>query len=152
MLANNNKISEPLLWQRLLKFGNECYSRSDWLQAEYYYKEAESHLGYLWSADASNSQLLMAWITSLHNLASLFETKGDNHLGLQYLLIPHNRMLNLTKSENASEDIKLIAISALKLTFAPILLFTKRNPTCESCAKDVNEFKESLESYQRVAH
>jgi hypothetical protein len=152
MLINNSKISEPFLWQRLLNFGNECYKKNDWLQAEYYYKEAESHLDYLWSSDTTNSQLLMAWITSLHNLAALFETKGDNHLGLQYLLIPHNRMLSITKSENASEDIKLIAINALKLTFTPILSFTKRNPICTSCVKAVNELKESIESYQRVEH
>jgi len=152
MLANTQAVSQPLLWQRLLNFGNECYKEENWLQAEYYYKEAEYHLDYLWSSDTSNSHLLMAWITSLHNLASLSETKGDRHLGLQYLLIPHNRMLNLTKNENAPEDIKLIAINALKLTFTPILSFTKRNPICEGCAEAVNQFKENLESYKRVEH
>lgn len=156
MLAHINvhsKISsEPVLWQRLLNFGNECFNKENWLQAEYYYKEAESTLDYLWSADTSNINLLMAWICSLHNLAYLFEQQGKSHAELKYLLIPHHRMLNISKSKQASQDLKLIAIKALKLTFTPILLFTQSNPTCDGCKQTMKEFQQNLEESQEVVH
>ena len=152
MLDNVKLTSEPVLWQRLLNFGNECFNKENWLQAEYYYKEAESHLDYLWSADTTNVNLLMAWICSLHNLASLCEQQGKSHTELKYLLIPHHRMLNLTNSKQASEDLKLIAIKALKLTFTPLLLFTKNNPTCNDFKQTLKTFQKKLESNKEVVH
>ena len=59
MLGDIKLNSDPVLWQRLLNFGNENFNKENWLQAEYYYKEAESHLDYLWSADTTNVNLLM---------------------------------------------------------------------------------------------
>ncbi|MDO7086650.1 hypothetical protein WNY51_07530 [Pseudocolwellia sp. AS88] len=156
MLANNKTDSEPVLWQRLLTFGNQCYNNQDWQQAEYYYKEAESHLEFLWSLDETNSNLLMAWITALHNLAYLCESTGDSQLGLQYLLIPHYKLLSLTKDLGTSEDLKVIAINALSLTFTPIMAYTKRNPICEECQKFINSLKgsfgEHLEKHSQVVH
>ncbi|WP_077338255.1 hypothetical protein [Pseudocolwellia agarivorans] len=144
--------SEPLLWQRLLTFGNECYEKQNWLQAEYYYKEAELQLDYLWSAEPTNINLLMAWICTLHNLSTLFEQQGDKQIGLRYLLIPHHRMLNLTQSKQATEDVKLIAIKALKLTFPPILVFSQKNPICNDCKQSIQAFQQQLESQQEVVH
>lgn len=152
MLANIHKESEPAMWQKLLNTGNERFKDQDWSQAEHYYKEAESHLDYLWSTDATNVNLLMAWICTLHNLSSLFEQQGNSHIGLHYLLIPHHRMMNLSQSKEASEDIKLIAINALKLTFRPIFLFTKRNPICKDCEQALKDFQHNLESYDEVVH
>lgn len=152
MKTNVIQQSEPLLWQRLLAFGNKCYEKQNWLQAEYYYKEAESQLDYLWSAEPTNINLLMAWICTLHNLSTLFEQQGDRQIGLRYLLIPHNRMINLTQSKEASEDVKLIAIKALKLTFPPILVFSKKNPICNDCKQSIQEFQLKLESQQEVVH
>ena len=152
MLANIPKEVKPELWQQLLNQGNKCFKDKNLLQAEYYYKEAESHLDYLWSIESTNVNLLMAWICSLHNLASLFEQQGNNQIGLQYLLIPHHRMMKLSQNKETSEDIKLIAINALKLTFTPILLFTKRNPICEDCEQGLKDFQHNLESYDEVVH
>ena len=152
MLTEINDMSDPVLWKRLLNFGNECFEKQNWLQAEYYYKEAESTLDYLWSVDSQNVNLLMAWICSLHNLASLFEQQGHKQSALRYLLIPHQRMLNFAKSEHASEDIKLIAINALKITFTPILLFSKRNPICKGCQQNIKTFEHNLQSYEELIH
>lgn len=152
MLSSNATQSVPLKWQRLLTYGNECYKKQNWLQAEYYYKEAESHLDYLWSADTKNVNLLMAWISSLHNLATLFEQQGNNQASLQHLLIPHHRMLNLSKSIEAPEDVKVIAISALKLTFTPILMYTKRHPICKECKQTIKAFEDRLNSNQAIVH
>jgi len=126
LLVINSESSEPLLWQRLLSFGNECYKKENWLQAEYYFKEAESQLDFLWALDLENIHLLMAWITSLHNLSKVYELQGDEQLALRHLLIPHYRVLEVTQDESSSEDLKVIAINALNLTFKPILSFTQK--------------------------
>ena len=110
-------------WQNLLEDGNNCFHDKNWLQAEYCYKEAAFHLDSLWSADTTNVQLLMAWICASHNLATLFEVQQNPELSLQYLLIPHNRMLSISNSNESNEDTKLIAQNALKVTFMPILMF-----------------------------
>lgn len=148
----NSEISEPLLWQRLLSFGNECYKKENWLQAEYYFKEAESQLDFLWALDLENIHLLMAWITSLHNLSKVYELQGDEQLALRHLLIPHYRVLEVTQDENSSEDMKLIAINALNLTFKPILSFTQKYPVCESCVEGLKSFKENLDKHRNVEH
>lgn len=139
-------------WQNLLDDGNNCFHEKNWLQAEYCYKEAAFHLDSLWSAEPKNVQLLMAWICVSHNLATLFEVQENPDLSLQYLLIPHNRMLSICNSEESCEDTKLIAQNALKVTFMPILMFSKRHPMCGTCKQSLAEFKASLEQNQQVVH
>lgn len=139
-------------WQNLLEDGNNCFHDKNWLQAEYCYKEAAFHLDSLWSADTTNVQLLMAWICASHNLATLFEVQQNPELSLQYLLIPHNRMLSISNSNESNEDTKLIAQNALKVTFMPILMFSKRHPMCDTCKKSLAEFKANLEQNQQVVH
>ena len=139
-------------WQNLLEDGNNCFHDKNWLQAEYCYKEAAFHLDSLWSADSTNVQLLMAWICASHNLATLFEVQQNPELSLQYLLIPHNRMLSISNSDESNENTKLIAQNALKVTFMPILMFSKRHPMCDTCKKSLAEFKANLEQNQQVVH
>ncbi|OUR61786.1 hypothetical protein A9Q74_07680 [Colwellia sp. 39_35_sub15_T18] len=139
-------------WQNLLNDGNDCFHNKNWGQAEYCYKEAAFHLDSLWAADSRNVQLLMAWICVSHNLATLFEVQDNPDLSLQYLLIPHNRMLTICNSADSCEDTRLIAQNALKVTFMPILMFSKRHPMCNTCQKSLADFKASLESNQQVIH
>lgn len=143
---------ESTQWKELLTNGNECYKKQDLIQAEYYYKKAEVHLDYLLLVEPANVNLLMAWISSLHNLATLFEQQGNNAAGLQYLLIPHHRMLNLSQSNEAPENVKAIAINALKLTFTPILMYTKRHPICKNCKQEVESFVENLQKAKSIVH
>ena len=152
MLMNTSERAKSVQWKRLLTFGNECFEKQNLLQAEYYYKEAESQLDYLWTADPENVQLLMAWICALHNLSTLFELQGNKQIGLEYLLIPHNRMLNLSHSEETSDDLKLIAIKALKITFKPILTFTQKHPICGGCEQVIKEFQNHINSSKEVIH
>jgi len=139
-------------WQSLLDDGNNCFHKRNWRQAEYCYKEAAFHLDSLWAADTVNVQLLMAWICASHNLATLFEVQDNPDLSLQYLLLPHNRMLSICHSDDSSEDVKLIAQNALKTTFMPILMFSKRHPMCDTCQKSLTEFQANLEMHQQVIH
>ncbi|MBL4823008.1 MAG: hypothetical protein JKX90_05740 [Colwellia sp.] len=139
-------------WQSLLTDGNDCFHKKNWLQAEYYYKEAAFHLDTLWAANTKDIQLLMAWICASHNLATLFEVQNNPDLSLQYLLIPHKRMLAMTTSDEHCEDMKLIASNALKITFMPILMFSKRHPMCPSCQQSLQEFKQNLDAQQCDLH
>jgi len=139
-------------WQRLLSDGNECFDNEKWRQAEYFYKEAASYLDVLWSADISNVELLMAWIGACHNLAVLYEKQGNPRVSLEYLLIPHHRMLTLSKSEEHCEDMQLIALKALKLTFMPVLLFSKKHSICTDCQQALKEFKTQLDENQGMIH
>ncbi len=139
-------------WQRLLSDGNECFDNEKWRQAEYFYKEAASYLDILWAADISNVELLMAWIGSCHNLAVLHEKQGNPRVSLEYLLIPHHRMLTLSKSVEHCEDMQLIALKALKLTFMPVLLFSKKYSVCKDCQQTLKEFQTQLDENQGTIH
>ena len=139
-------------WQNLLNNGNECFNEQNWLQAEYYYKQAESHLDILWSANNKDVDLLMAWICTVHNLATLFEAQGNNEVSLQYLLIPHHRMLKLSHNDQSCEDLKLIAMKALKFTFTPLMIFAKKHPMCADCENGLNEFQKRLDAQQPQLH
>lgn len=139
-------------WQNLLNEGNDCFHNKKWKQAEYCYKEAAFHLDSSWAADTTNVQLLLAWICAIHNLSSLFEVQDKADLSLQYLQIPHNKMLAIYQSNDYCEDTKLIAQNALKITFMPFLMFSKRHPTCDSCQESLAEFHQKLKINQQVTH
>lgn len=139
-------------WQRLLANGNDCFHNKNWLQAEYYYKEAAFYLDMLWEENTKDIKLLTAWICASHNLATLFESQNCPDLSLKYLMIPHNRMLSMTTCHEQCDDMKLIAENALKITFTPILMFSKRHPMCSSCQQSLEEFKQNLDAQQCVTH
>lgn len=139
-------------WQNLLTDGNDCFDNKKWLQAEYYYKEAAFHLDTLWSADVKNVQLLMAWICALHNLATLFEVQDNPDVSLQYLLIPHEKMLSISAAVEECEEMKQIALNALKITFSPIMMFSKRHPMCPQCTKSLKKFQDNLNENTNHLH
>jgi len=152
MLTNTTSKPKPVLWQRLMHLGNQCFEEECFVQAEYYYKEAESYLDSLWFEDPSSVNLLTAWIGVLHNLASLCEQQGQCHIALQYLLTPHHRVIHLTQNKNTSEEVKMIAINALELTFAPILAFTKKHSMCDACTQKLKYFQINLDTYKNILH
>ncbi|MBA6265049.1 MAG: hypothetical protein V7780_07505 [Colwellia sp.] len=139
-------------WQRLLSDGNEFFDNKKWVQAEYCYKEAASYLDNLWAVDAMNIELLMAWIGTCHNLAVLYETRGNPQVSLEYLLIPHHRMLALSQNSQQCDDMQLIALKALQLTFMPVLLFSRKYSICKECQKGLKEFKAQLDENQGTVH
>ena len=139
-------------WQGLLHKGNQSFKDKQMLQAEFYYKEAVDRLDQLWSEDLTNVELLMAWICAAHNLSTLFEEQGDNDVSLQYLLLPHHRLLSIVSSCNYEDDVQLIAMRALKITFMPILSFTKKHPVCAECLKTMKEFELALAQQEPQLH
>lgn len=130
-------------WQNLLIQGNANYAESNWLQAEYCYRKAESLLNNVWLTDQNNEEILLAWICSAHNLAALYEKRGDNRVSLQYLLLPHQRLLMLCQNEHNNEQLTMTAIRSLSITLNPIILFRQKHNLCQECYKalsDIDEF------------
>lgn len=139
-------------WRDLLNNGNDNFHNGKFQEAEYCYKEAAFHLDFLWSADTTKVPLLMAWICTYHNLASLLEVQNNPDLSLQYLLIPHKRMLLECNSGDCCEDTKLITQNALEITFNPILMFSKRHPVCNACLESLSEFKANIKLNPLITH
>ena len=144
---------EPVnYWQDLLDKGNQSFNNKQMLQAEFYYKEAVDYLDQRWSEDLVNIEFLMAWIYAAHNLSTLFEVQGDNDVSLQYLLLPHQRLLSIVSNDAFDNDIQLIAMRALKITFTPILEFTKKHPVCKNCQRAIKAFEIALAEQQPQLH
>ncbi len=139
-------------WQILLKNGNVSFDNEQWSQAEGYYQQAVSCLESLWLEDLENIKLLMAWISSFHNLSVLYEVQGKSQIALHYLLVPHQRMVQLSQDEYFSDDLHSIAMQALKVTLMPILAFSKKYPTCDNCQQSLRKIELMLEESQPVIH
>ncbi|MBO9488961.1 hypothetical protein J7384_01170 [Endozoicomonas sp. G2_1] len=139
-------------WQQLMKQGNDCFDQQQWLQAEYFYQEAITSLDSLWQQDIENIELLMAWISGVHNLSALFEVQEESQVALQFLLIAHQRMLDLSQNQTLSEDMQLIAHRALKTTLMPLLQYSQKYPTCNHCQHALQTLKAQLDQNQETVH
>ena len=111
-------------WQSLLQLGNDCFHDKQWNQAEFFYSEAYDLLAFSYRNDPLSSETLMAWICACHNLAWLYETKGDLELSLKFLLVPHEYLKNIAESDVPNNEEKLLAFKGMTLTSPSILLFT----------------------------
>ena len=140
------------VWQGLLKSGNVSYDNEQWLQAEDYYQEALSHLDSLWSQDYENIQLLLGWISGFHNLSVLYEVQGKSQTALHYLMVPHQRMVELSQESGFSEELQLIAMHALKITLMPLLAFSKKYPTCDACMASLPQIEDLIQTSQPIMH
>lgn len=139
-------------WQDLLGNGNRCFDNKDYLQAEYYYQQAQSYLDELWMQDGKNSRLLMAWITASHQLASLFEDQGNPQLALAYLQLPHQRVLTISQDPDYDEDMHLIALSALRVTLSALLEFAQKYPICQNCLRQLTELEAQISQSRPRLH
>ena len=120
-------------WQSLLKLGNQSFHEKHWQQAEFFYSEAYDLLAIAYRNDPLSSDLLMAWICSCHNLATLYENLGNISLSWRFLIVPHDYMHEVIQAKGPSDDAKLIATKAMSLILPPILAFTKKHPVCNEC-------------------
>ena len=139
-------------WQQMLKSGNQCFDQEQWLQAEYFYKEAYAELDKQWHQTPKQTELLMAWLCASHNLSTLHEVQGELKVSLQYLKIPHLKLKEIACDDNQCDDLKLIAFKALKFTLTPLLSFAKKYPTCRDCMDDLVKLKQQLDSESVVLH
>ena len=143
---------EQRQWQSLLKLGNNCFHKKQWDKAEFFYSEAYDLLAFCYRKNPICADTIMAWVCSCHNLSALYEQQGRMTLALRFLMVPHEYLLEITKSKAADEDIKLIAFKGISLTLSPILMFNKKNPICDHCIDKFKSLKLLLDQHENVIH
>jgi len=140
------------LWQQLIVDGNECFEQREWLEAENYYYLAENVIAKQWQQDLENTQLLLAWVASLHNLSALFEAQGESQAALRYLTMPHHRLLTMLQQRSLSENFEMTMYRAIKVTLMPLLEFSQRHPICDDCLAQLQLTKQWLLNSQPTLH
>jgi len=139
-------------WQTLIERGNHSFDAQDWLEAENCYYQAESIIEKEWQQDLENVELLLAWVASLHNLASLFEAQGEAQVALRYLTLPHYRLLTLYRESALNDESEQMMYRAIKVTLFPLLEFSRRYPICSSCLEHLQATKEWLLTPYKTLH
>lgn len=132
---------EDKKWHSLLALGNDCFHEKKWSQAELFYSKAYDLLASSYRENPTSAYTQMAWICVCHNLSTLYELTEKLTLALKFLTVPHQYLLDITKSPLADEEIKLIALQGLSLTLSPILMFTKKHPICDDCLESFTSIK-----------
>ncbi len=139
-------------WQDLIHYGNACFYQQDWYSAEAYYLDAAFSLNQLIEMNNDNSEILMAWVSAMHSLAVLFETKGESDKALKHLLIPATRFSEIFEDPNSSEDLKLIVMRGFDITFSPLLAFINKYEICEHCKAKIRQLRQTLTFDQPILH
>ena len=139
-------------WQSLLKMGNDCFHEKQWTQAEFCYSEAYDILAFAYRDNAMSSELLMAWICACHNLSSLYEELGKLRLSLKFLMVPYEYLKEIAESEVPNENVRLVALQGMRMTLSPIVLFTKKYPTCEAHKQKFSMMEQLLEHQVGTIH
>ncbi|MDG1752466.1 MAG: hypothetical protein P8I03_12525 [Thalassotalea sp.] len=139
-------------WKSLLTHGNDCFNDNKWQKAENFYSEAYDLLSFGYRNNPKCIETMMAWICSCHNLSSLYEKTNKLTLSLKFLTVPHDYLKNISESDKANNDIKLLAIKGLSLTLPPIIAFSKNHPICDDCIEELSSMKSVIEHSKRQMH
>ena len=131
-------------WQQKLRQGNTDFNSCRWLQAESAYRDAAEQLTQQWSNNPQDTQLMMAWIVSMHNLATLFERLGEPETASPFLFVPYRRVLSLLQASDMSEEFHFDLLRAVRYAAIPLLEFSRRHPVCQSCADHLETVSEWL--------
>lgn len=115
-------------WQELLTIGNDFYKSNKWQEAEYHYELAFVLLLDKCQNQPADSDMLMAWICTCHNLSTLFENQNKLPAAMRYLLLPHEHCKHILAEHCADEEAKSLAIQAMSVTLPPIVEFSNNHP------------------------
>ena len=75
-------------WETLCAAGNECFHQCRWTQAKRHYHSALLIVDALYSASPDNDSLMLAWLVTHHNLASLYKKTGETDEQINHLTTP----------------------------------------------------------------
>ncbi len=139
-------------WQVLLQKGNYNFNQEQWLYAEESYHQAIVCIEQLWLVDIENIPLLLAWVSTFHNLAVLYEVQGKANIAFKYLQIPHQRITELHQGQGYSEDFNLVILRTLKITLAPLVAFSKKHRACSRCLESIRKIEIAVNTQQPVMH
>lgn len=140
------------VWQLLLVKGNDSFNKQELLQAEEYYHQAIECLEQQWHTNIEDSTLMMAWVSAFHNLAILYEQQEQPKMAFRYLQIPHQRMIEISKHAQYSDDLQSIALCTLKITLVPLLAFSKKHSACDGCLSSLNKMEMAVNASQPIMH
>ncbi|MGK0271383.1 MAG: hypothetical protein ACI88H_002042 [Cocleimonas sp.] len=123
--------------ESLITTGGQNFSQTHQVDAERHYREVIYTLEKKLSSDPKCVDSIKGWISSYHNLAAVYQHRGELALAQKCLLIPHHSMLYMADYKQNDEELELIAIKAIKLTLPPLLEFAKSHPPCAKCLKEL---------------
>jgi len=102
--------------------------------------------------EPKKSESLRIWIACYHKLAEVYLLKEDIARAQEYLVFPHQSMLELANHQNSDADDVLIARKALHLTVPPLLAFSEKYPFCPKCVDQLKEQLAMLEKENAQYH
>jgi hypothetical protein len=140
------------MWKALIQKANDSFNHDLWPQAEEYYHQAIECIEQKWQGDAENLELLLAWVSTFHNLAMLYEQQDKPKIAFRYLQIPHQHITELSQHQGYSEEFQFMALRSLKTTLVPLLAFSKKHPACESCRASLRKIEASVNATQPTLH
>ena len=137
-------------WQKFMVQGNQLFTHQKWCDALGYYNKAITLLEDTIAIEVTDiEKIIQGWVCGYHNIATTYEQQGLIELSRDNLVIPFKAMLALSYNQNASEEMKLAASSALKMTLPPLLEFAKNYP---NEFKFINQVVEQLNTYDQLGH
>jgi len=140
MNTNNHAMPQPR------------YKEDRLASRERFYREAIYLLEQTLTESPKSLTSLTEWIESYHQLASIFEQKGDIIGAQKCLLIPHQSMLYMALNHNGDKEWEQVAVDALNLTLPKLMAFSEVHPTCEHCMRELNAQLALIESKANVSH
>lgn len=138
---NNTKSVELFLYE-------EGYS----INSERFYREEIYNLEKKLSDEPKSVGSLCDWIANYHELALIYQQKGDVVQAQKCLLIPNKSMLYMAQNHNGDKEWEEIAFKALGLTLPPLLAFTEAHPPCKQCINELKSQLALIESHKKTHH
>jgi len=128
------------------------YEEEHLTSSERFYREAIYLLEKTLSESPKSSTSLVEWIESYHELASIYEQKGDIVGAQKCLLIPHQSMLYMALNHHGDKEWEQVAIDALGLTLPKLMAFSHVHPTCEHCMRELSAQLALIEGNTKIRH
>ena len=120
--------------------------------SERFYRETIYHLEKKLAVQPKSLDSLYDWIASYHELAVIYEQKGDVLMAQKCLLIPHQSMLYMALNVKDDKEWEQIALSAINLTLPKLMKFAEIHPPCEQCMKELNSQLALIENNKKTHH
>lgn len=116
-------------WQQLLKAGNELYKKQNLNAAIAHYKSAEVILEKEWQTNSDSIEIMQAWVSTLHNLATVYETLSAPSSSADYLLQAHSKVIARINDPSYSPMAQSLALRMSSITYKSIIEFNKKYAT-----------------------
>lgn len=131
----------------------QTHYEEDYLSdGERFHKESIYNLEKKLSEQPKSSQSLYDWISNHHELAFIYEQRGELLMAQKCLLIPHQSMLYMALNDNDDKEWKRIAIKALNLTLPRLMKFAEIYPPCAHCMEKLKSQLALIESNNKMHH